>query len=127
MFETVLVIDDDPIFCEITQSYLKESGVREVFVARNGHDGLGILQQNSGRIDFIILDLNMPEIDGIEFLNRLSQMSFSGAIAIVSSEVPVVIDMAASLGKQYNLNIVDAHKKPLAKSDIDRWFARRDG
>ncbi|MGI9464492.1 MAG: response regulator [Aestuariivirgaceae bacterium] len=123
MFDNVLVIDDDPIFCEVMQTYLKQSGAKTITVAHDGRGALANLQQNLDQTDFIILDLNMPDLDGIELLNKLKELSFSGSIAVVSGETPVVINMAASLARQYGLNVIDARKKPVDKSVVDRWIS----
>jgi len=120
MFDNVLVVDDDPIFCELLRVYLKQAGAGSIFVAHDGNSALDTLTQEH-RIDFIVLDLNMPEFDGIEFLGKIKDIPFSGAIAIVSAETPVVISMAEYLGTLYGLNIVDTVKKPLIRQDVDRW------
>ena len=83
------------------------------------------MQHKSNELDFIVLDLNMPNTDGIELLGKIKELSFSGAIAIVSSETPVVINMAATLGQRYGLNIIDAVKKPLTNVVVDRWFGEK--
>ena len=124
MFHNVLVIDDDPVFCEMLQSYLEQVGIKGILIARDGRDALRVLQQKSDQIDFIALDLNLPDLDGIELLSKIKELSFSGPIAIVSSETPVIIDMAETSAQQFGLNVVDAIKKPLTNEAVDRWLAR---
>ena len=98
MFDNVLVVDDDPIHCELLRVQLNQLGAKSVFVVHDGNSALGTLTQEH-RIDFIVLDLNMPEFDGIEFLGKIKDIPFSGAIAIVSAETPAVITHGRIFGK----------------------------
>ena len=68
--QSVLIIDDDS---SARQSACKQFNVKEdieVFEAESGADALEQLQQHS--IDCIILELNLPDIDGIELLEKIS-------------------------------------------------------
>ncbi len=62
---TVLVVDDDVDTVETMRDILEEEGHR-VFCARNGRDGLAVALRETP--DLVLLDLNMPEMDGREFL-----------------------------------------------------------
>jgi len=64
----VLVIDDDPDARRIVTACLAEEGV-QTETATNGREGLDVLQRFSP--DLIFLDLIMPEMDGISFLDHL--------------------------------------------------------
>ena len=122
MFDYVLVVDDDPVFCEVVRTYLEDQDVKHVLVANLAGDALEILKQKSDQTGFVILDLTMPKFDGIELLKEMKDLFFSGQIAIVSSQTPTVIGMAEELGAQYGLNILGAVRKPLNKDTLDRWM-----
>lgn len=66
---SVLVVDDDPAILEVTQLVLEKSPDIAVRPARTSKEALEILQKNS--FDVIVLDYDLPEIDGIEFLKIL--------------------------------------------------------
>ncbi|HEY7124848.1 MAG TPA: response regulator [Ktedonobacterales bacterium] len=66
----VLVIDDDPALCQLLTMLLTEEGFH-VKAARNGREGLGILQQEGGWL--ILLDLMMPYMDGNAVLQVLRE------------------------------------------------------
>src|SRR5665213_3136522 len=74
----VLVVDDDPSLIRALRLGLRASG-HEVFVASNGEQGL--TQAALGNIDVIVLDLGLPDIDGLTVCKRIRQWS----------EVPIIV------------------------------------
>ena len=73
---SILLIDDDPISNFIIRRLLTSVGFKgEIILAKNGLEGMGILKiRNSDKQSFpdlILLDLNMPVMNGIEFLEQL--------------------------------------------------------
>lgn len=65
----ILVIDDDPGVLGTVESFLKEEGF-EVITASSGPEGLEQLEQTTP--DLLILDVKMPGMSGIAFLNEIS-------------------------------------------------------
>ncbi len=115
-----LVIDDDPVLCEISKSYLKALGVPRVEVASDGRHALAVLSIAGEPADFVLCDLNMPELDGIQLLGRLSEAGFTGRIGIVSGEDASVIETARKVAEAHGLNVAGIIKKPLRRSALER-------
>jgi CheY-like chemotaxis protein len=65
---SVLIIDDDPMFREVVRMRLKAAGY-QTYVATGADEGWQHVQAN--RPDVVLLDLVMPEVDGVAFLRRL--------------------------------------------------------
>jgi len=66
--KTILVIDDEKQFAMLVQRTLEQAGF-EVIVAMDGTSGLAIAEQH--RPDLVVLDLTMPDIDGLEVCSKL--------------------------------------------------------
>jgi DNA-binding NtrC family response regulator len=62
--KTLLIIDDDRIFCDTIRSYLAKKGL-EVFTAHSGGEGIGICSQK--KIDVVLLDQKLPDGAGHSF------------------------------------------------------------
>lgn len=74
----ILVIDDDYHICHIIETALRQEGA-EVLLAQCGRDGLEIFHQE--KLDLIILDILMPEMDGWEVGRRIR----------AESDVPIIM------------------------------------
>ena len=70
MRKTVLVVDDMESLRSLVRSYLTQEGFR-VVMAANGREALFVARQE--RPDLIILDLMMPELSGLEFMNAYAR------------------------------------------------------
>ena len=124
-FENVLIVDDDPILRTIAYAYFGALGTPQILQASNGREALDLLQQYRPAIDFILCDLNMPELDGVQFLRQLKDCAFSGAIAILSGEDRAVLRTARELAQSLGLDIVGALRKPLKAGDLDQLLLNR--
>src|SRR5208337_295091 len=63
---SVMVVDDDPAILEVTQLVLEQSQEISVKPVSSSREALKVLQKSS--FDAIVLDYDLPEINGIEFL-----------------------------------------------------------
>jgi len=85
MTATVLVVDDDPVQRRLLDAMLKRFGY-DVVTAESGAEALRIVAGSDGeRIDAIVLDLVMPELDGMGVLAALRERG---------SETPVIVQTA---------------------------------
>ncbi|MGC1352979.1 MAG: sigma-54 dependent transcriptional regulator [Xanthobacteraceae bacterium] len=81
----VLIVDDDPVQCRLLEGMLQKFGYQTV-TRDNGDAALTLLTSaDGGRIDGVILDLVMPNLDGLGVLAKLRQASIS---------VPVIVQTA---------------------------------
>ncbi|HBF9827015.1 TPA: response regulator, partial [Clostridioides difficile] len=67
MNNKILVVDDEEGIITLLKDYFEMNGY-EVYTAQSGKDALKKISKNP---DIILLDINMPEIDGIEVCNRI--------------------------------------------------------
>ena len=67
---SVLVVDDDKKLCRLIKDYLEPLGY-DVALANTGKEGLE--KALAGKFDAVILDVVVPEIDGLEVLRRLAR------------------------------------------------------
>jgi two-component system alkaline phosphatase synthesis response regulator PhoP len=68
----ILVVDDEPTIAEIARDYLERAGYK-VTIAGNGADALAFAR--SRRPDLIVLDLGLPQLDGLDVTRALRKQS----------------------------------------------------
>ena len=68
---TILALDDDILFCEFIHDVLVQDG-HSVVTAYNGQEGL--IRLTNQRFDLVLTDIDMPIMDGLEFLRRARTM-----------------------------------------------------
>ncbi len=66
----ILIVDDEPGVIITLKTMLKVDG-HEVVIAENGVSGIECLQIHKGSLDLVITDIQMPEMDGLQFISRL--------------------------------------------------------
>jgi DNA-binding NarL/FixJ family response regulator len=83
-FQSALIVDDHPLFCDALSMTLQAvAGIREISTAATLQDGLSWIDENDAP-DVIVLDLNLPDVNGLDGLIRLHN-AVDAPIVIVSS------------------------------------------
>ncbi|MFY8109968.1 MAG: response regulator [Bacteroidia bacterium] len=82
----VILVDDDPINNLVTKRLLQKiNPTLEIMDFTNAHEALEHLK--SSRIDLILLDINMPGMNGWEFLNELENSGNKTPVLMLSSSI----------------------------------------
>jgi len=110
----ILLVDDDGFLIEQMQAVLKLMGIGNVKTANNGDQALAVLNQASHNIDVMLCDLNMPGMDGVEFLRYLAESNYTGALILISGEEKRILKTAEELAKAHGLHILGAIEKPIS-------------
>lgn len=79
----VLIVDDSSVMRKIVERSLRQAGlgIAQVVEAGNGVEALAALQ--TGKVDLILCDINMPVMDGLAFVKQLSSIENGEGIPVV--------------------------------------------
>jgi len=111
----LLMIDDDPDIGAFVRAVAEPLG----FAVETHEDSQGFLNAcEEGPYDVIILDLTMPNTDGIELLRYLSERHTPGRIFIMSGVDPTLRRMAMVLGEAGNLDMAGIIPKPVRVDEL---------
>jgi EAL domain-containing protein (putative c-di-GMP-specific phosphodiesterase class I) len=108
-----LVVDDEDFVLNLSVRILGKLGCEKVETANNGNVALEKIDSAAEPFDIAICDLNMPEMDGVEFMRHAAGKDFSGGVIFLSGEDERMLDTARDLAEAHNLNIIGAMPKPL--------------
>ena len=114
----ILLLDDDPFMLEIQSRMLQSMGYPEVTTATRAEAALAMLDDAPQGVDVVVCDLNMPGMDGIEFLQRLNASAFGGAAILLSGEGFRVMHTVRKLLSGGHLMIIGALEKPATRSAL---------
>lgn len=109
----ILIIDDDIFVLSLTTEVLRNLGYIDVDSANNGVEALSRLDNSPQAYDIIICDLNMPEMDGIEFMRHAAAKQYGGRLILLSGEDRRILEMARELATVQSLNILGYITKPV--------------
>lgn len=78
-----LIVDDSSVMRKIVQRALRQAGfaVGEVLEAGNGFEALDILRHET--VDLVLSDMNMPVMDGLEFMRQLGAVENARAVPVL--------------------------------------------
>lgn len=126
----ILLVDDDPVDVQLTKEQLASSKLRnEVRWAKDGVDALAQLRHegehaDSPTPDLILLDLNMPRMDGHQFLGEVKNDPQLASIPIV---VVTTSDEDADIVESYRLHANAYVTKPIGLEQMSKVVRAIEG
>lgn len=120
---SVLIVDDDPMVAMINEQYVcKNKKFKVAASCRNGNEALEFLEKNP--CDLVILDVYMPDMDGIETLKQIRARKISSEVIMVTAANDV-----ATLEDTMHLGVIDFLIKPFAferfQIALEKFLANR--
>lgn len=109
---SILVVDDDELMLEIVVMSLGRLGVTAVSACGDGVEALSRVEGKE-RFDIVMLDLNMPKMDGIEVMRNLAVRGYRGGVLLFSGEDARILKTAQSLASAHHLNFLGCLPKPV--------------
>ena len=86
MKKNILIIDDSALMRRVISDIINSDNRFQVTeYATNGLEGLAILQKRANDFDVVLLDINMPKMNGIELLQKMKEQNLRATVIIVST------------------------------------------
>lgn len=124
----VLIVEDDEFQRRITARILESIGVASVHQAGNGKEALDIIRGANARpIDVALCDLNMPEMDGMEFLRHLGEGKHIISVILTSALDGKLLSSVARMATLYGIKLLGTIEKPVQLSNLEVLIAKHDG
>ena len=89
--ETVLLVDDDDDLRQVTARFITKSGYR-VLTAAGGQEALDLAERHPDRIDCLVTDVVMPEMDGRQLAQRFRALRPDTKVVYISGYAEALID-----------------------------------
>ena len=120
----ILVLDDEPFMLKLHSHMLARLEFTLVTTCDSGRVALESFDSPNGPPDLILLDLNMPEMDGVEFVRHLVERHYSGSLILVSGEDERMLQTAEKLVQAHKISVLGHLRKPVKPEALSALLAK---
>lgn len=115
---TIIILEDHEFQRNYLLLLLNQLGVGKLLEAEDGQTALDLISQHP--VDIVICDLNLPGMDGAEFLHHLGKRGFDGGVVIASEEEAEVLEDGFRVAEVMGLRVIATVAKPLRSEWLQR-------
>ena len=123
--QTILLVDDDELQLSLLGMQLANLGYDDVIVASGGVEALAQFERYGAKIDTIVSDLAMPDMDGLVLMRHLAQRGFAASFILLSGATDEILTSAAGLAQAHHLDLLGVLSKPCATEQLRAMLAKR--
>jgi EAL domain-containing protein (putative c-di-GMP-specific phosphodiesterase class I)/ActR/RegA family two-component response regulator len=118
----IVLLDDDPFMLKLLTQMLARLGYTRVVACDSGQKALQHVR-NRELVDLILLDINMPGMDGIEFIRQLVECRYGGSVILVSGENSRILESVDKLIEAHQLIALGCLQKPVNPDELARLMS----
>lgn len=127
----VMVVEDHGFQRRMALRLLAELGIEDV---REAGDGAGALETLRGLVrdapgaspEVVLVDLDMPGMDGVEFIEHVAREHLAPAVVLVSALDPALLNTVQAMTRAYGLRVFGCVEKPLTLAKLQDVLSRSD-
>lgn len=108
---SLLITDDSSTQRQYARDLCQGLGVSDIHDAANGADALAVLKNFP--VDVVLIDLEMPVMDGVELIRFIAQHKYASNVIILSAKDPILIASVGTMAEADGLHVLGTFQKPL--------------
>lgn len=121
---SILVVDDDLFMLKLLQRMLNRQGFHDVTVCEDAENALAQIGDPSKPFNIILCDLNMPGVDGLEFVRGLVARQYAGDLILVSGAEERVLRSAEKLIRAHSILLLGTLVKPVSMEALAQQMGK---
>jgi EAL domain-containing protein (putative c-di-GMP-specific phosphodiesterase class I)/FixJ family two-component response regulator len=125
-FSSLLIVDDSAVYREHIAGLCRELGVEQIYAAASGTEALAWIDAAPAPPDLLIVDLEMPVMDGVELIQQLNQRQFRMPLIVASGRESMLIQSVEAMASSLGLPVLAGLQKPVSREALKRAFDRLD-
>jgi EAL domain-containing protein (putative c-di-GMP-specific phosphodiesterase class I)/CheY-like chemotaxis protein len=118
-----LLIDDDPFVLRMLARQLEQLGCESVTSCESAQSAQTLLESEFETIGLVFCDLQMPDIDGVEFVRHLARIGYRGGLVLVSGENGRILQTVRKLAQAHQIDMIAALAKPVSLEQLRQVLA----
>ncbi|TNJ33288.1 EAL domain-containing response regulator [Arenimonas terrae] len=115
---SILLVEDHGFQRRLGLRLLADLGLTQLHEAADGFQALDLLRALPGPPDVVLVDLDMPGMDGVEFIGIVAQERLARSIAVVSAMEPALLHTVQVMAKASGLRVLGCIEKPLTPGKL---------
>jgi EAL domain-containing protein (putative c-di-GMP-specific phosphodiesterase class I)/DNA-binding NarL/FixJ family response regulator len=119
----IVLLDDDPFMLKLLTHMLAQLDYTCVVACDSGQKALTHIRETGDVVDLVFLDINMPGMDGVEFIRRLVECRYGGSVILVSGENSRILDSVEKLIGAHRLIALGCLQKPVKPDELARLMS----
>lgn len=119
-----LLLDDEPFQLKLLEAQLRTLGVGNIIRHERARDALPLFDGDQHVVDLIFCDLQMPDMDGVEFVRHLARNHYTGDLILFSGENERILASVECLAQAHGLRVLGALKKPVSMERLKELIDR---
>jgi EAL domain-containing protein (putative c-di-GMP-specific phosphodiesterase class I)/CheY-like chemotaxis protein len=113
-----LAVEDHKFQRDMLLRTLAHLGATQVSTAADGHEALAIVKAADLAVDIIISDLDMPGMDGLEFMRHLGEARAPVSIILASAMESALLDSVETMSRAYGVKVLGVLQKPITSPKL---------
>lgn len=118
-----LVVEDNAFTSIVVQQTLQSLGAEHISGARTGREALDLIEGRESPPDVILIDLRMPEMGGVELIERLGDRGYGGHVIVTSGVDTETLTSVEALARESGMAILGCLSKPLEAAALQELLS----
>ncbi len=119
-----LIVEDHGFQRWMASNIVQGMGAAAVYSAADGREALDMLATIDPPIDIVVSDLDMPGMDGMEFIRHLGERGTGVSLVLVSSLAPSLVATVEGMARAYGVRLLGSIEKPANAKKLEAVIGR---
>lgn len=120
----LIVVEDHEFQRQVALSFLAQLGVRQVIEAADGREALEKIRTAPWPVDVALCDLDMPGMDGVQFIRHLAEDQLVTSIILQSGLESQLIASVEAMARAHGLTVLGTIEKPVTAQKLYNLLSR---
>ncbi|MFK0570436.1 EAL domain-containing protein [Endozoicomonas sp.] len=114
---SILILEDHPFQLMVAEQTVSGLNVRKLMTSESSEHALELLKE-SGAVDIVICDLDMPGMDGIQFIRHLAEQKLAQGVIVLSAMDVALIRTVEDMAMEHGLVVLGHISKPMSRNRL---------
>lgn len=115
---SVLVVEDHDFQRQVALRLAQQLGVGSTLEATDGRNALDVLGGQTQSVDVVLVDLDLPHMDGIEFIGRIARDGLAHAVVVLTALDPALMNTVRIMARASGMRVLGTVEKPLTQAKL---------